>query len=245
MSGSILASLIIGTAMPTQLTGLSLSLRLFDALIAGAVLGFNRGEHGKAAGLRTTMLVCMAAAVAMLQMNYLLTLSGRTSDSFVMNDLMRLPLGILTGVGFIGGGAILRRGSLVVGVTTAATLWYVTVIGLCFGGGQVLLGWAATAIGLVILWALRRLEDRISIEQPARLAVTVGDGGPSEREIRNRLAEDAITVRSVDLATRETGRTYTFTVDARRRAHDAAVPPAIDRLSRAPGVSELQWRYFK
>jgi len=245
MSDSFLSSLIIGTAMPTQLTGLALSLRLFDALIAGAVLGLNRGEHGKAAGLRTTMLVCMAAAVAMLQMNYLLTLSGRTSDSFVMNDLMRLPLGILTGVGFIGGGAILRRGSLVVGVTTAATLWYVTVIGLCFGGGQVLLGWAATAIGLVILWALRRLEDRISIEQPARLAVTVRDGGPSESEIRNRLAGDAITVRSVDLATREAGRTYTFSVGATRRADRKGVPPAIENLSRAAGVAELDWRFFE
>jgi MgtC family len=72
----------------------------------------------------------------MLQVNYLLTLSGRSSDSFVMNDLMRLPLGILTGVGFIGGGAILRRRDIAVGVTTAATLWFVTVMGLCFGGGQ-------------------------------------------------------------------------------------------------------------
>jgi putative Mg2+ transporter-C (MgtC) family protein len=81
-------------------------------------------EHAKAAGLRTTILVCMAASVAMLQMNYLLPLTGHASDSFVTNDLMRLPLGILTGVGFIGGGAILRRGSLIVGVTTAATLWY-------------------------------------------------------------------------------------------------------------------------
>jgi MgtC family len=52
---------------------------------------------------------------------------------------MRLPLGILTGVGFIGGGTILKRGDLVTGVTTAATLWLVTVIGLCFGGGQLAL----------------------------------------------------------------------------------------------------------
>jgi len=51
-------------------------------------------------------------------------------------DLMRLPLGILTGVGFIGGGAIFKKGDLVTGVTTAATLWMVTVIGLCLGGGQ-------------------------------------------------------------------------------------------------------------
>ena len=237
--------MLFGTAMPTALTGLALALRFLDALIAGALIGFNRGEHGKAAGLRTTMLVCMAAAVAMLQMNYLLTLSGRSSDSFVMNDLMRLPLGILTGVGFIGGGAILRRGSLVVGVTTAATLWYVTVIGLCFGGGQVLLGWAATGIGLVILWGLRRLEEHLTIEQQARLAVTIEDGGPTESEIRNRLAAVAIKVRTVHLATRDGARTYTFTVGATRRADDNALPAVVETLSRAPGISELDWRYFE
>jgi len=111
-------------------------VRLACALIAAGIIGYNRGEHGKAAGLRTTLLVCLAAAVAMLQVNALLPLAGRGSDSFVMNDLMRLPLGILTGVGFIGAGAILRRREVVTGVTTAATLWYVTVIGLCFGADR-------------------------------------------------------------------------------------------------------------
>jgi putative Mg2+ transporter-C (MgtC) family protein len=245
MTHSILSDMFFGTAMPTELTWLALAARLLDTLIAGAVLGFNRGEHGKAAGLRTTMLVAMAACLAMLQMNYLLTLSGRTSDAFVMNDLMRLPLGILTGVGFIGGGAILRRGSLVIGVTTAATLWYVTVIGLCFGGGQVLLGWAATAIGLVILWGLRRLEDYMSIEQRARLAVTVQDGGPTESAIRNRLAAGAIKIRTVDLAKRDIARTYTFNVGAARQASDNAVPAVVEDLSREPGVSELDWHYLE
>jgi hypothetical protein len=83
-------------------------------------------EHGRAAGLRTSILVTMAACVAMLQVNLLLPLAGRPSDSFIMNDLMRLPLGILSGMGFIGAGAIVRRENFVVGVTTAATLWFLT-----------------------------------------------------------------------------------------------------------------------
>lgn len=245
MPDQILSEMFFGTAMPTHLTWVGLAVRLLDTLIAGAVLGFDRGEHGKAAGLRTTMLVAMAACLAMLQMNYLLTLSGRTSDSFVMNDLMRLPLGILTGVGFIGGGAILRRGSLVIGVTTAATLWYVTVIGLCFGGGQVRLGWAATVIGFVILWGLRRIEDFMCIEQRARLAVTVQDGGPTERAIRDRLAAAEIKIRTVNLAKRDTVRTYVFNVGTARQAADNALPTAVEDLSREPGISEIDWRYFE
>src|SRR5579863_7181345 len=112
--------------MPLHIGWGDVALRLVLTIIAGLLIGYNRTEHGKAAGLRTTLFVCLAASVAMIQVNLLLPMAGRATDSFVTNDLMRLPLGILTGVGFIGGGAILRRGNLVIGVTTAATLWYVT-----------------------------------------------------------------------------------------------------------------------
>ena len=113
-----------------------IGLRLLLTLLAAAVIGLNREARGHAVGLRTTILVSLAACVAMIQANILLPLGGKTAASFGVMDLMRLPLGILTGVGFIGAGTILRRGDLVTGVTIAATLWVVTVIGLCFGGGQ-------------------------------------------------------------------------------------------------------------
>jgi hypothetical protein len=82
--------------------------------------------------------------------------SGDAHNSIVRLDIMRLPLGILSGVGFIGAGAILRRGDTVRGVTTAATIWLVTVIGRCFGGGQLGLGAAATVIGVAALWGIDR-----------------------------------------------------------------------------------------
>jgi putative Mg2+ transporter-C (MgtC) family protein len=95
--------------MTTPLEWTAIALRLVLTVLAGILLGYNRSEHWKAAGMRTTLLVCLAASIAMLQVNLLLPMSGRQPDSFVMNDLMRLPLGILTGVGFIGAGVILRR----------------------------------------------------------------------------------------------------------------------------------------
>jgi putative Mg2+ transporter-C (MgtC) family protein len=87
----------------------------------------------------------------MIQVNLLLPTAGKPSDSFVMLDLMRLPLGVLSGMGFIGARAIVRRNDLVQGVTTAATLWYVTMMGLCFDGGQLGLGLAALGLALVFL----------------------------------------------------------------------------------------------
>src|SRR5258708_5241154 len=96
-----------------------IALRLALTLVAGGLIGINRGERGRPAGLRTTLLVCLAASVAMIEANVLLATVGKASDSFVVLDPMRLPLGVLSGIGFIGGGAILRRDDLVLGVTTA------------------------------------------------------------------------------------------------------------------------------
>src|SRR6201985_765165 len=126
--------------MPLQPTWSDIAIRLALTMLAGAIIGFNRGARGHAAGFRTTILVGLAASVAMIQTNILLPLSGKTSESFVNMDLMRLPLGILTGVGFIGGGAILKKGDLVAGVTTAATLWLGSGIGLGVWGRDLVLG---------------------------------------------------------------------------------------------------------
>lgn len=157
--------------MPLELHWNDVLIRVVLALIAGALIGLDRSEAGKSAGLRTTMLVCLAACLGMLQANALLAQAGKHSDSFAVLDLMRLPLGILTGMGFIGAGAVLRRDGLVTGVTTAATLWFVTVIGLCFGGGQLELGVLGLVLGLVVLWVLHGFEQRLKRDRSAWLTV--------------------------------------------------------------------------
>jgi putative Mg2+ transporter-C (MgtC) family protein len=242
MTDALTWSTFFGSAMPLTVTWLDLAVRLCSTVIAGAIIGYNRTEHGKPAGLRTIMLVCLAASIAMLQMNYLLTLSVRPSESFVMNDLMRLPLGILTGVGFIGGGAILRKDNLVVGVTTAATLWYVTVVGLCFGGGQMLLGWAATAFGFLILYTLKRAEEYMVTEQDARLSLVVNIQGPGESEIRERLDSAAIQIRGVSFEASGPSRTYKLSVHDLGRHPKFSIPKVIEELSRQPGVVSLNWQ---
>jgi putative Mg2+ transporter-C (MgtC) family protein len=230
--------------MPLHVTWFDLVVRILCTLIAGSIIGYNRGEQGKSAGMRTTVLVCLAASIAMLQMNYLLSLSGRQSDSFVMNDLMRLPLGILTGVGFIGAGAILRRRELVIGVTTAATLWYVTVVGLCFGGGQILLGWVATAVGCLVLWGMKWLESFMVMEHYARLVLTVDDTGPTEAEIRQRLRDSSIEIIDANLAIGERSREYTLNVREQGKPSSNTIPSVVEELGRQKGVCTVQWRHF-
>jgi putative Mg2+ transporter-C (MgtC) family protein len=91
-------------------------------------------------------------------------------------DALRLPLGILTGVGFIGGGAILRRGDVATGVTTAATLWLMTAVGLCFGGAQLIVGAIASAIAFATLSPLKAFGLWVSSEQKGSVCIKVPAG---------------------------------------------------------------------
>jgi putative Mg2+ transporter-C (MgtC) family protein len=153
-----------------------IALRLVLTTLASGLLGLNRDEHGRPAGLRTNILVGLAACLAMIQTNLINHSTGKTTDSFVVMDTMRLPLGILSGIGFIGAGAILKRGEMVVGVTTAATPWFVTVLGLCFGGGQLGLGIGGFGIGFLALAGMKHLELRLPELHRASLLVDLSEG---------------------------------------------------------------------
>jgi len=230
--------------MPLTLTWHEITLRLALSVVAGGLIGLDRGEHGRPAGLRTTLLVCLAAAVAMVQANLLLVTIGKTADSFVTLDLMRLPLGILTGMGFIGGGAILRRDSLVLGVTTAATLWLVTVIGLCFGGGQISLGVAAFVLGMFVLSGLRWFEYHLKQEQHGTLILTTQRDHPSEGEIEAvvRKAGYKISISSVAYGSQAEQRQIEFNLQWRGIQQSADAPPFLRQLLQNEHVSAAEWK---
>jgi putative Mg2+ transporter-C (MgtC) family protein len=230
--------------MPLHIGWDDIALRLALTVVAGLLIGYNRTEHGKAAGMRTTLLTCLAASIAMIQMNLLLPTAGRSPDSFIMNDLMRLPLGVLTGVGFIGGGVILRRDDIVVGVTTAATLWYVTVIGLCLGGGQLELGAAATALGLIALWVLEWVEQRMRRERRASLSIEIEGGSLDEDRIARMLEGAGIEVLQTRRTTSGPGahREIVFDLSEFRRPNEKQTPAVCQELAREDGVVKLEWK---
>jgi len=136
----------------------------------------------------------LAACLAMLQVNALLAQAGKQPGSFAVLDLMRLPLGILSGVGFIGAGTILRQDGLVIGVTTAATLWFVTVIGLCIGGGQLLLGLVGLALVWSSFWSFEYVERRMSREKTALLTVEYHGAGACREQMIERLCREGCRI---------------------------------------------------
>jgi putative Mg2+ transporter-C (MgtC) family protein len=232
--------------MPLSLGWQDVALRLALAVIAGTLIGANRTERGRPVGLRTVLLVCIAATVSMIQTNLLLATAGRPNDSFIMMDLMRLPLGILTGMGFIGGGAILRRGDLVVGVTTAATLWLVTVVGLAFGGGQLGLGIAATALGIAVLWGFKWVESAMHQDKYGTLTVTAAPDGPGEEELRSRALAEGLRVVSCDVVHRRRDEKRISTIQChvcwRGTSSETRTPACVSTLAGHTGVLQVRWK---
>jgi putative Mg2+ transporter-C (MgtC) family protein len=220
-----------------------IALRLFLTIIAGTLLGIDRSERGRPAGLRTTLLVCLSASVAMIQTNLLLSMQGKPPGSFVTLDLMRLPLGILSGMGFIGAGTILRRDNLVLGVTTAATLWFATILGLCFGGGQLVLGSVALAIGLLVLLSLRWVERELPQDRYASLVVTLGPGRLTDQELWDSLrgAGLQVVVQGVTYDSAAGRRELHCDVRWRARLDENPAAAFLKDLSELPGVSALRW----
>lgn len=135
-----------------------MALRLVLALVLGGVVGYEREKHQRPAGFRTHILVCVGSALIMLVSAY--GFSGE--ETGVLYDPGRIAAQVVTGVGFLGAGTILRHGNTITGLTTAASLWIVSGIGLALGIGYYAGALVATLMVLISLIMLRGLEASFS-----------------------------------------------------------------------------------
>jgi len=135
-------------------------IRLLAAALCGAGLGLEREVHGHQAGMRTHMLVALGSAVFTV-----LSIYGfpKTPDTALV-DPSRISAQIVTGIGFLGAGAIIKYGTNIRGLTTAASLWLVASIGLAAGVGAYFLAVAGTFIGLMALWPLHVLVGKLNLQ---------------------------------------------------------------------------------
>jgi putative Mg2+ transporter-C (MgtC) family protein len=140
------------------MTDLELVLRLVGAAAAGSIVGFERERLLWAAGLRTHMLVCVGACLAMIVSAH--GFNDVLRQDHVAFDPSRVAAQVVSGVSFLGAGTILLRGEMVRGLTTAASIWSVAAIGLAIGGGLYIEGGATTLIVVAILAGVKPLEER-------------------------------------------------------------------------------------
>ena len=195
--------------MPADITILDWITRLVVAAFLSGLVGFERETRQKAAGLRTHMLVGLGAA--------LFTLVGAYA---LGGDPARVAAQIVTGVGFLGAGAIFRDGATVKGLTTAAGLWAVAAIGMATGAGLIAGAISATIVALLILVGLGLMEARVRrrrmAESTRMLGVTLADLTELNKVVKlaSRLDEEArhVGIDPVD----ESGFVLTFQIKADR-----------------------------
>jgi len=226
--------------MTATVSGGDIALRLLAALLAGGLIGIDRTQRGRVAGLRTTILMCLAAAGAMIEANLLLSVSGKSDQSFAMMDVLRFPLGILSGIGFIGAGAIVRRGNLVTGVTTAATMWLVTVIGLILGAGYFLFGGALALMAFLVLTLLKHVEPMLVRQHRGHLVLRLEGIGPSNQDIRTAILKAGYDISSFGIAYDGSRRIECHLEWYSRQPVDSP-PPLVDQLAAQPGVLSVEW----
>lgn len=215
-------------------------LRIAAAVVAGGLIGLDRGVRGRIAGLRTTILMCLAATAAMIEANLMLGVMGHTSASFTNMDALRFPLGILSGIGFIGAGAIVRRDKLVTGITTAATLWLVTVVGLILGAGYFVLGGAITIVAFVVLSVLKFVEPLLYREHRGNLTLRLDEGALPDQKIHDMLLKNGLT--PVTFAVEHAEERV---VRCRLRWYSGKSqdlpPPIVDEFVGMAGVNAVSW----
>jgi len=210
-------------------TQLDLVGRLLLAAVLAAAIGIEREIHDHPAGIRTHLLVGLGSGLFTV-----ISIVGFPATDGSSTDPSRVAAQIVTGIGFLGAGAILKYGPTVRGLTTAASLWAAAGIGMAAGAGLPILGLAATVIVLVSLWPLRLLSERVELAVPRRLRVRV------QLPDANRLAElfDWLTERRVEIIhlDSERGEEGRHTLDM-----ILGLPPRTDRARLTAELGALDW----
>ncbi len=174
----------------TEIPLYEIFLRLTAALVAGGAIGFERERDSQPAGLRTHMILALGAALVMiLSINIAIRFQGQDAEP------TRLAAQVVSGIGFLGAGAILRFGFNVKGLTTASTLWTTAMVGMAVGYGYYLVSLFAVVIMLVVLTLVERFEKKfVRVNIMRTVVIDVHDREGILREVRKTMTKlaDAI-----------------------------------------------------
>ena len=227
-----------------SITVVELIMRLGASVLLGSVIGYERELRERPAGLRTHLLVSLASATFMLvssqfpfPQNYHVTVA----EGFLRADIGRIASNVVVGIGFLGGGAILRSGFRVEGLTTAASLWLVAAVGMASGAGLYVLAFATTVTALFGLVGLHFVE--IGFKSALNLRVRIDSVGEflSRSQLQEALAPLGASVKDVDYARDLALNRSRIHVDIRLPRHDLE-EGMVKIFERLPGVQSVRVR---
>ncbi|MFH1144752.1 MAG: MgtC/SapB family protein [Candidatus Eisenbacteria bacterium] len=217
-------------------------VKLILSLFLGGVVGLERELKGRPAGLRTHVLVCIGSTIMLIAAQHAATFfAGEDDVARLVLDPNRIAAGIVTGIGFLGAGAIMRTGDFIRGLTTAATIWYVAALGIVIGNGAFALATGSTVLVLIVLEGLDVIEHRIP--QVAYRIVRLKVDGARRLEIEARcrqiFAGQGIRVQDVlyriDLTLSEAELAFHVRTRTQRWT-----PDLIEKISAVEGVRHME-----
>ena len=195
---------------------LNVCIHLLVATIAGGLIGLERSYHGRPAGFRTHTLVCVASSLLMLVTLYQDKWFAGAALETVRVDPTRMAQGIMTGIGFLGAGVIMREGLNVRGLTTAASIWITAAIGILAGAGFYSAVLIASVITLGTLTVFRKIENRMPSQLFANHTIVFGRNNyMSETEIRELLVQHGFSVANVSYQLLEKGEQLEYRMTVR------------------------------
>jgi putative Mg2+ transporter-C (MgtC) family protein len=221
---------------------LSVFIKLLVAALAGAAVGFEREKHGRPAGLRTHLLVAVGSCLIMVVSEaFFLKYDYLTADSAMRIDPARTAAQIVTGIGFLGAGVIIKEGLSVRGLTTAASLWVVSGLGMAFGMGLFLPGFFGTMIVLFSLFFLKKLEPNLKKDRYLCLTVIARQReslfDELERIILGRHLRISEFSSSLDLASGDVAFEFVITQQKRRIGRELTA-----EMARLEGIKKISFR---
>jgi putative Mg2+ transporter-C (MgtC) family protein len=195
--------------------------RLLVAALLASVVGLERDLKGKPSGMRTSILMCVGSALVMILSVGVARNAGPPADPG------RIAAQVVTGVGFIGAGMILRSRVSVTGLTSAATIWFIAAVGLVVGYGHYLIGGVATALILVTLTLLDRVEKRF--EQLRQLhVVRLTATRSSINRVRAVLEDNRVTPEGITIKPTDEGLRFDIEYIGLEKKHEALVSALLD-----------------
>lgn len=192
-------------------------LKFLLAVVLAGLVGLERERRGRAAGLRTHVLVCLGATLSMVVSN-LLAEEFRQTGITVWLDRGRIAAGILTGIGFVGAGAVINVGSTHRGLTTAAMIWFVAALGIAIGAGYYFVATAATLFAFVTVTWLHRLSDLLPYHDRFVLSLRMPGGAETIDRIEDAIRDHGFIVVASRLRVAGDGSRMDMTFEVNARA---------------------------
>lgn len=213
-------------------------IRLLLAVFLGGLVGLEREFHGRVAGLRTHILVCLGSALIMLTSIYIFIIY----QGLALTDPSRIAAGVVTGIGFLGAGTIIRFKASVRGLTTAASLWTVAGVGLAVGSGFYTASFTAVILVLASLFLLTKIEQKM-IRKDWYKTVVIETKSSADQlvSIRSVLSNYKVEIRDLGIKKTEVSENVLLEMSLKllSNKYDDQI---ITEIVNIDGVNEAKWK---